>query len=137
MESWLLTTHKGVIVAIVVVSLMPLLFAILAKILGGFTLKDNDNPRIFLANLSGMASRANAVQQNSYESLPLFLTATVLSLLYFVPTNFLLKIVWLYVILRLIYGIAYVFNWATFRSIIWGLSLCCPLLMIYMIIRLS
>lgn len=137
MESWLFTTHKGVIVAMVVASLLPYTFAMLAKILGGFTTQDNKNPRQFLANLSGMASRANAVQQNSFESLPLFLTASVLSLLYFIPIKSLAMFAWLYVVLRILYGVAYLLNWASFRSIVWALSMACPLFMLYIVFRLS
>lgn len=137
MESWLFTTHKGVIVAMVVASLLPYAFAMLAKILGGFTTQDNKNPRQFLANLSGMASRANAVQQNSFESLPLFLTASVLSLLYFIPIKSLAMFAWLYIVLRILYGVAYLLNWASFRSIVWALSMACPLFMLYIVFRLS
>uniref|UniRef100_UPI00227A9F34 MAPEG family protein n=1 Tax=Pasteurella multocida TaxID=747 RepID=UPI00227A9F34 len=82
-------------------------------------------------------ARANAAQQNSYETLPVFLAAVIVALLFFVPLSVVSQLAWLYVILRIIYGLAYIANWATFRSIIWSLSLACPLMLFYLAIRLS
>ena len=109
-------TNSSVVLAMMVASLLPLGFAILAKLFGGFKSKDNANPREFLGKQTGAAARAHAAQQNSYETLPVFLAA---------------------VILRIIYGLAYIANWATFRSIIWSLSLACPMMLFYLAIRLS
>jgi uncharacterized MAPEG superfamily protein len=120
-----------------VASLLPLVFAILAKLFGGFKSKDNANPREFLGKQTGAAARAHAAQQNSYETLPVFLAAVIVALLFFVPLSVVTQLAWLYVILRIIYGLAYIANWATFRSIIWSLSLACPMMLFYLAIRLS
>ena len=109
-------TNSSVVLAMMVASLLPLVFAILAKLFGGFKSKDN---------------------ANSYETLPVFLAAVIVALLFFVPLSVVTQLAWLYVILRIIYGLAYIANWATFRSIIWSLSLACPLMMFYLAIRLS
>ena len=58
---------------------MPYVFTILAKVTGGFKPRDNQNPRDFLAKTTGLAARANAVQQNSFESLPLFIAAVLMA----------------------------------------------------------
>ena len=137
MWSWLPATNKSVILAMVVASLLPFMFAFAAKVLGGFKSKDNQQPRAFLANLSGAAARANAAQQNSYETLPFFLATMVVALLFFVPLSIVSQLAWLYVILRVIYGLAYIANWSTFRSIIWMLGLACPLMLFYLAARLS
>lgn len=130
-------TNSSVVLAMMVASLLPLVFAILAKVFGGFKSKDNASPREFLGKQTGAAARANAAQQNSYETLPVFLAAVIVALLFFVPLSVVTQLAWLYVILRIIYGLAYIANWATFRSIIWSLSLACPMMLFYLAIRLS
>ena len=65
--------------AMVVASLLPLLMALTAKIIGGFSLTDNAHPRDFLQRTTGAAARANAAQQNSYETLPVFLAAVLVA----------------------------------------------------------
>ena len=130
-------TNSSVVLAMMVASLLPLGFAILAKLFGGFKSKDNAKPREFLGKQTGAAARAHAAQQNSYETLPVFLAAVIVALLFFVPLSVVTQLAWLYVILRIIYGLAYIANWATFRSIIWSLSLACPMMLFYLAIRLS
>lgn len=137
MGSWLINSNKSIIVAMIVASLLPVFFAYAAKVLGGFRAKDNEHPRAFLGKLTGSAARAHAAQQNSYETLPVFLAAVIVAMLFFVPVSIIAKLAWLYVVLRVMYGLAYIANWATFRSIIWALSLACPLLLFYIVIRLS
>lgn len=137
MWSWIPATNASIITAMIVASLLPMLFAMMAKILGGFTIQNNAEPRQFLNNLTGAAARANAAQQNSYETLPVFLASVVVALLFFVPLNVIATLAWLYVVLRLIYGFSYIANLAVFRSIIWGLSLACPILLFYLTIRLN
>lgn len=132
-----LNSNGSVITAMMVACLLPIVFSYISKTLGGFTPKDNANPREFLARQSGMSARANAVQQNSYESLPVFLVAVVTALLFFVKVSVVAKLAWLYVVLRVLYGMAYVMNWATLRSVLWALSLCCSMLLFYLATRLS
>ena len=63
---------SSIIYIILVACLLPYAFTVIAKFTGGFQPVDNQNPRDFLANTKGIAARANAVQQNSFESLPYF-----------------------------------------------------------------
>ncbi len=42
-----------------------------------------------------------------------------------------------YIVLRIIYGICYLANWATLRSIVWMLSLLCPICILLMVIKLT
>ena len=48
-------------------------YPLLQKAKGGFQAKDNQNPREFWRNDRSSMARANAVQQNSFESLPYLL----------------------------------------------------------------
>lgn len=123
--------------AMVVASLLPLLMALTAKVLGGFNLADNAHPRDFLQGTTGAAARANAAQKNSYETLPIFLAAVLVAMLFFVPQLIINTIAWLYVLIRIGYCAAYTTNLATFRSILWLLSMACSLMLFYLAIRLS
>lgn len=121
-----------VIVAMVVACLLPYLFAFFAKKAGGFDFKnDNREPRAFLAHTTGLSARLNAVQANSFESLPIFIGAVLLAMYCFVPQNVVNALAWFYVLLRVVYGVAYALDWATLRSVIWGISLGCCLLLFY------
>ncbi|WP_201617799.1 MAPEG family protein [Psychrobacter urativorans] len=130
-------TAAAAIWAMVVASLLPLAMAMSAKVFGGFNLKDNTHPRDFLQHTTGAAARANAAQQNSYETLPIFLVAVLVAMLFFVPQAIINKIAWLYVIIRMGYCVAYVTNLAMFRSILWVLSMICSLMLFYLAIRIS
>lgn len=137
MLSWLPASNGSIITAMLVASVLPLFFAMFAKIVAGFKPKDNENPRDFLSKTTGLASRANAVQQNSFETLPIFLASVIVALLYFVPIEVVNKLAWLYVFLRILFGIAYLANWATFRSVVWVLGFICPILLFMLAIRFS
>lgn len=104
---------------------------------GGFKREDNQNPREFLAKTTGLAARANAVQQNSFESLPLFIAAVLMAEYMVIPQ-----------VVVMMFGIAYIeaahylWNcylaiWATLRSIVWMLSLLCPICILLMVIKLT
>ena len=130
-------TAAAAIWAMVVASLLPLAMAMVAKMLGGFRLKDNAHPRDFLQHTTGAAARANAAQKNSYETLPVFLVAVLVAMLFFVPQPIINKLAWLYVIIRMGYCAAYIINLSIFRSILWLLSIACTLMLFYLAIRIS
>ncbi len=130
-------TAASAIWAMVVASLLPLLMAMAAKGLGGFNLADNAHPRSFLQNTTGAAARANAAQQNSYETLPVFLAAVLVAMLFFVPQTIINTLAWLYVLIRIGFCVAYIANLSIFRSILWALSMVCCLMLFYLAIRIS
>ncbi|WP_227430888.1 MAPEG family protein [Psychrobacter sp. I-STPA6b] len=117
--------------AMLTASLLPLGFAWLAKALAGFRLSDNAEPRVFLQQTTGMARRANAVQQNSYETLPVFLASVIIAMWFYVPQPIVNGLAWLYVIIRVLYGGAYIANLPTLRSILWVLSMACCMMLFY------
>ena len=84
-----------------------------------------------------MAARANAAQQNSFESLPLFIAAILMAEYMVVPQTVIMTFGIAYIVLRIIYGICYLANWATLRSIIWILSLLCPICLLLLVIKLT
>lgn len=121
----------------VVASLLPWAVSVVAKVSSGFKVRNNAHPRDFLQRTTGAAARANAAQQNSYETLPVFLAAVLVAMLFFVPQSIINVLAWLYVMIRIGYCIAYISNLAMFRSILWVLSLACCLMLFYLAIRIS
>lgn len=128
---------SGIVYLIIIACLLPYVFTVVAKMAGGFKREDNQNPREFLAKTTGLAARAHAVQQNSFESLPLFIAAVLMAEYMVIPQVVVMMFGIAYIVLRIIYGICYLANWATLRSIIWMLSLLCPICILLMVIKLT
>ena len=128
---------SGIVYLIIIACLSPYVFTVVAKMAGGFKREDNQNPREFLAKTTGLAARANAVQQNSFESLPLFIAAVLMAEYMVIPQVVVMMFGIAYIVLRIIYGICYLANWATLRSIVWMLSLLCPICILLMVIKLT
>ena len=128
---------SGIVNLIIIACLLPYVFTVVAKMAGGFKREDNQNPREFLAKTTGLAARANAVQQNSFESLPLFIAAVLMAEYMVIPQVVVMMFGIAYIVLRIIYGICYLANWATLRSIVWMLSLLCPICILLMVIKLT
>lgn len=125
----------GIIYLILIACLMPYVFTMIAKIAAGFKVQDNQNPREFLAKSTGLAARANAAQQNSFESLPLFIAAILMAEYMVIPQGITMMLGIAYLVLRVIYGMCYLANLSTLRSIIWFLSMACPILLLAIVIR--
>lgn len=128
---------SGIIYLILIACLLPYAFAMVAKFAGGFKKKDNQNPRQFLEKSTGMAARANAIQQNSFESLPLFLTSLLMAEYMVVDQALIMRLGIAYLVLRVFYAICYLVNWSTLRSAIWLLSMCCPIILLIITIPSS
>ena len=130
-------TISGIIYLILIACLLPYVFTVIAKKTAGFKGRDNHNPRDFLAKTTGLAARANAAQQNSFESLPLFIAAILMAEYMVVPQTVIMTFGIAYIVLRIVYGICYLANWATLRSIVWILSLLCPICLLLLVIKLT
>lgn len=118
------------IYCMIIASLLPFSFTLIAKVTAGFKPKDNQNPRQMLAQTEGLAARANAAQLNSFETLPVFLAAVLMAQYMIVPQAIINQLAMAYVVLRVMYGFAYLANLASFRSVIWLLGLACPILLL-------
>ncbi len=105
------------VACILVAGLMPLLGAASAK--WGFKGFDNHNPRAWLAEQQGMRARANAAQLNAFEAFPFFAVAVVLALYFQTDTAWLDTLCLVFVAARLLYFVAYLMNWASFRTLCW------------------
>lgn len=134
---WVPNTTSVAVWAMMIACLLPILFAGTAKILGGFSAADNAHPRDVLSGYTGKAARANAAQQNSFESLPIFLAAVLTAMWFFVPQMVINNLAVLYLLMRLGYGIAYIVNLPLLRSILWFLSLTCCFMLFYLSIQMG
>jgi uncharacterized MAPEG superfamily protein len=128
---------SGIVYLILIACLLPYVFSFISRLAGGFQVKDNQHPRDFLAQTTGLAARANAAQQNSFEGLPLFIAAILMAEYMVVSQSIIMTFGIAYLVLRVIYGVCYLANWATLRSIVWCLSLLCPISLLILVIKLS
>lgn len=104
--------------------LLPYLFTMFAKVGGGFNLNDNHNPREFLTTLSGRSQRANWAQQNSFEITPGFLAAVIIAqTLGTMDQSTINALALTFVLSRLTYGLCYILDFATLRSLLWFIGL--------------
>lgn len=125
-----------IIIIILTACLMPYIFSIIARIASGYDSKIHDNPRVHVNNAKGLAARANAVQKNSFEGLPLFLTAILLADYLVIPDDLVIKLGIAYLVLRAIYGVCYLTGQNALRSIFWLLATLCPVLLLFICMRM-
>lgn len=100
--------------------LLPWISTAIGKILGGFKKNHNIDPRQFEADLKGKAKNAIYAQQNSFEIFPAFATAILVAQqLSIIPQNIIDNLSILFIISRIIYLFAYLYNLSLLRSLIW------------------
>jgi len=108
-----------------VAAMLPLVCSVVAK-RAGFGKRradggyDNHEPRAWLARQAGASARANAAQANSFEALPLFMGAVIIAHQLGAGQAALDMLAVLYVLLRVLYIVAYVADRPLVRSIVWG-----------------
>jgi uncharacterized MAPEG superfamily protein len=83
---------------------------------GGF---DNHNPRAWLARQTDWRARANAAQANTFEALPFFFAAVIIAHQLGAIQITLDILCFLWLLLRMLFVIAYVGDMATIRSGLW------------------
>ena len=108
------------VACVVAAGVLPLLGAASAK--WGFKGFDNHNPRAWLAEQTGARARANAAQHNSFEAFPFFAAAVLLALHFQMDAALLETLCLVFVAARALYFLAYVMDWASFRTLCWGVG---------------
>ncbi len=83
---------------------------------------DNNASRPQLANLQGTSQRAKWAEQNSYETLPAFIGAVIIAHVAGASQGAMDVLAIAYVIARVLYGICYLRDWASARSLVWIVS---------------
>lgn len=111
---------------VLIAILLPYLFTGFAKFQGGFGPRENHNPRDFLNTLEGSRKRAHWAQQNSFEVTPGFIAAVIIAqLAHTAPQATIDGIAVAFVVSRLLYGICYIGDWASARSLVWFFGIGC------------
>ncbi|ATC96326.1 MAPEG family protein [Pseudoalteromonas tunicata] len=96
---------------------------------GGY---DNNHPRAQQARLTGFGARALAAHQNSFESLLIFALAIAVVLATNNIGSTVQTLAVIYIIARVFFCIFYYLNIDKLRSLVWLVSLLCPLAMIWL-----
>ncbi|PCJ38858.1 MAG: hypothetical protein COA99_11040 [Moraxellaceae bacterium] len=109
---------------ILIAALLPFVWTVAAKLSKpGF---DNSGPRDFLNELEGWGQRANWAQINSFEAFPAFAAAVLVAYqLNNIDLNVLDALAVSFVVCRVLYGILYIADKATLRSLVWMAGMGC------------
>ncbi|MDE3010825.1 MAG: MAPEG family protein [Pseudomonadota bacterium] len=102
---------------VMVAGLLPYVAAVSAK--WGAKGYDNRNPRAWLAAQTGFRARGNAAQANSFETFPFFAAAVLTATWKHAPQGTLDTLALVFIAARLLYLVAYLADWSTFRSACW------------------
>ena len=97
-------------------AVLPFAFTLAAKWSRSY---DNAAPRKWLETTTGWRQRAHWVQLNSFEAYPPFAAAVIIAHLCRGPAAGSDALALLYVALRVGYGLCYLANAATLRSVLW------------------
>lgn len=88
----------------------------LSRKAGGY---DNNAPREWAKTLTGWQSRASAAQNNGFEALPLFIAGVLMAQQAHANQGTVDTLAMSFIVLRVAYIAAYLYNFSTLRSLIW------------------
>lgn len=111
------------IYCLLIAGLMPYLWTLVAKLRGRRF--DNANVRIWQATLTGLPARAHAAHLNSFEAFPLFATAVILAAMNGANPERVNALAVVFIGFRLLYGILYLADRPTLRSLAWLGGMAC------------
>lgn len=103
-------------------ALLPFPFALAAKWSRRF---DNATPREYLEQAAGWRKRAHWAQLNSFEAFPPFAAAVLIAHVVAGPSAAADLLALVFVALRIAYGLCYIANRATLRSLVWLGAIAC------------
>jgi len=106
--------------------LMPLLWTGVAKVRG--PRYNNWNVRLWQSKLEGAAQRAHAAHLNSFEAFPLFAAAVIVAQMNGAAQGRVDMLALAFISLRLVYGVLYLSNLASLRSLAWMAALACTIM---------
>lgn len=113
---------------VLVGALMPFVWTISAKAGGKrkMMISENSAPRAFLDKLDGRQKRADWAQQNAFEAFPAFAAAVIIAQLSGGAEQTTINtLAGIWVLARFAYGIVYMADLATLRSLVWFVALGC------------
>ena len=80
---------------------------------------NNQNPREFLEKQQGQAKRAHFAHLNSFEAFPAFAASVIIAHLAGVKEEVISAVAVVFILFRIIYGLCYIYDKSTIRSLIW------------------
>ena len=83
---------------------------------------DNNNPRTQQAALTGWGARAMAAHANMFEAFPLFAAGVLVTQVTNVQGTTVDTLAGLFILARIAYTALYLMDWATLRSVAWGIG---------------
>lgn len=86
---------------------------------------NNRKPREFLEKLEGRHKRAHYAQMNSYEAFPPFAAGVIIAHNAGALQAQVDLLAVVFVVMRILYGICYVMDWASWRSLVWVTAFAC------------
>jgi len=104
---------------VLVAAYLPIVWTGIAKFGAGGRDFDNAAPRVMLAKLDGWRQRANWAQLNGFEAFPPFAAAVIIAHLTSVPQPRIDALALAFITARIVYGVFYLMNLATLRSVAW------------------
>lgn len=111
------------LLCVLIAGLLPYLYTGVAKVAG--PRYDNRDVRGWQARLAGLPYRANAAHLNSFESFPLFAAAVLAAMATGADDSRVKLLAIGFVVLRLVYGVVYLMDLATLRSLVWFAAIGC------------
>lgn len=106
--------------------LMPILWTGVAKVRG--PRYNNFNVRLWQGKLEGAAQRAHAAHLNSFEAFPLFAAAVIVAQMTGADQARVDMLALSFIGLRVLYGILYIADKATLRSLVWMAAMVCTVM---------
>lgn len=125
-----------IILIILFACLLPYIFSFIARKSSGYVSSLHGSPREHLSKQTGFTARANAVQQNSFESLPLFIAAMLMANYLVLDDYFSILLGSAYLLFRILYGLSYLCNANILRSTFWLLATLCPITLLCLCLKL-
>jgi len=113
------------LLCVLIAGLLPYLYTGVAKVAG--PRYDNRDVRGWQARLAGLPYRANAAHLNSFESFPLFAAAVLAAMATGADASRVKLLAIGFVVLRLVYGVVYLMDLATLRSLVWFAAIGCSI----------
>jgi uncharacterized MAPEG superfamily protein len=108
---------------VLVAALLPIVFTGVAKFAGpGF---NNARPRDFQAKLEGFRARAHWAHLNSFEAFPPVAAGVIIAHQRHVAQGRIDALALTFIAARIVYGVLYIANLPTLRSLVWLVALGC------------
>lgn len=107
---------------VLVAGIIPYVTVVIAKAGPGF---DNARPRQWLDQQSGFRQRADWAHRNGFETFPFFAAGVIIAEITHASQAAINWLAGIYVLLRIVYTLCYLYDQATLRSAVWFLAMAC------------